>query len=1185
MSQEVIIITGKLLSLDERAPRLDKVVEAPIRKGNNNNNSKAQKHIKFKNHEKSINQSIGMVMNSNEDEPKHLTLKAKFSNNGKIEIVQVLIDSGATGNFIDSRYVQSMKLETFPIQNPINVLTIDGRLLSSGAITCQSKIEQFYIDNHVEDLTLNVINSPSYHIILGLPWLQKHNPSIDWKLKTIEFPSVYCKQYCKDFESNEIMIPREYKNYQSVFSSKQANTLPPHRPYDLTIDLIPNAKPRSGRVFELSENELRILRDYISEQLEKGFIRPSKSPYGFPLFFVPKKDGSVRPVVDYRELNKVTISNSYPLPLISEILNRLAKAKIYSKLDLKGAYNLVRIKEGDEYKTTFVTKYGSYEYLVMPFGLKNAPACFQNMMNHIFKDILDKYCVVYLDDILVYSDNLEEHINHVKNVLNILQNNNLCLKLEKCEFHKDMVDFLGYRISSSGITMDPSKLTSILQWDYPKSKRDIQVFLGFANFYRRFIKDYSLIAKPLTDSLKDSERFECNEGARKAMDELKNKFTTAPILIHPNLEKQFFIEADASDYAIGSVLMQIGNDNELHPIAFYSRKASPAEINYTIHDKELLAIKASFEEWRHFLIGTIEPVIVYSDHKNLEYFLSSRKLNRRQARWVIFLADFNFKICFRSGTSQTQADALSRQSSLRPKDGDDVSSIQENPLISKSQILNESINATLAISSVINNFKELLKESYQEDELFKRIKNGEKQKNYSIKDNMLYYKDKLVVSSSELQVELLKQYHDSPTSGHLGRKRTMDLISRHFWFPRMKEIIHRYVKTCEICQRIKASRHKPYGLLVQRNIPARPWLVVTLDFITDLPVSSGYSSILTVVDTFSKMAHFIPCSGKNVSAKETTILFLNNIIRIHGIPEQVISDRGPQFASRFWKELFLLLGTKVSLSSAYHPQSDGQSERVNQIIEQYLRAYVNYQQNNWVSYLTLAEIAYNNAMQESIRTSPFYCNYAFHPKFDFLLGNPVSITSSLPNVQDIASRLQSVYSRVSQSIQRSLELQKKQSDKKRLEPPQLQVGDLVMLNAKNIKTLRPCAKLDFKKLGPFKLLRKINNVTWKLQLPPSMKLSNSFHISLLEPYHASTFIDRPAHSSYPIIVDDQEEYAIEYIVDSRIKDGKLQYLVHWLGYPESERSWEPKENLVTENCQNQRVNEFHENFPNKPGPL
>ncbi|KAL7281605.1 hypothetical protein ACG7TL_004922 [Trametes sanguinea] len=464
-------------------------------------------------------------------------------------------------------------------------------------------------------------------------------------------------------------IPEEYHEFADVFSKSKADELPEHRPYDLKIELEPGATPPLGPIYSLSKVELDTLREYIDENLRSGFIRPSNSPCGAPVLSVKKKDGSLRLCVDYRGLNKITRKDRYPLPLVSDLLDTPWKARIYTKIDLRHAYNLVRIAPGDEWKTAFRTRYGSFEWLVMPFGLSNAPAAFQRFVNDIFSDLLDVCVIVYLDDILIYSDNPEQHREHVKEVLRRLRKNKLFARADKCEFHTNSVEYLGYILSPDGLTMSEAKVKAILDWPEPRKVRDIQAFLDFANFYRRFIPNYSEIVLPLTRLTRKSVLWDFNEDCRNAFNTLKKAFTTAPVLHHWEPDRPLTIETDASDYAIAGILSITSDSGELHPVAFHSRTLSGAELNYDTHDKELLAIFECFKTWRHYLEGSATPIDVVTDHKNLEYFATTKILTRRQARWSEFLSQFNFVIRFRPRKLGAKPDALTRRWDIYPKEG------------------------------------------------------------------------------------------------------------------------------------------------------------------------------------------------------------------------------------------------------------------------------------------------------------------------------------------------------------------------------------------------------------------------------------------------------------------------------------------------------------------------------------
>ncbi|KAK3515182.1 hypothetical protein QTP70_009592 [Hemibagrus guttatus] len=391
-------------------------------------------------------------------------------------------------------------------------------------------------------------------------------------------------------ECKPVTIPSCYQDLQEVFSKTKATQLPPHHPWDCAIDLLPNAMPPKSKIYPLSRPETQAMEDYIEEA---DFIRPSTSPAAAGFFFMEKKDRGLRPCIDYR---------------VPAALEQLREAKIYTKLDLSSAYNLIRLKEGDEWKTAFLTTRGHYEYRVMPYGLANAPAVFQSFINEIFRDILNKYVVAYIDDILIYSKSEEEHQGHVRTVLTRLLENQLYVKAEKCEFHVQRTSFLGYNVSCQGVEMGNSKITAVTEWPRPTTVKELQRFLGFANFYRHFIRNYSITAAPLTSLLKGKpSRLKWTENATQAFTNL-NSFTTTPILKHPDPNLPFVVEVDASDSGIGAVLSQRhGQPGKLFPCAYFSRKLMDAERNYDVGNKELLAMKVAIEEWRHWLEGSTHP--------------------------------------------------------------------------------------------------------------------------------------------------------------------------------------------------------------------------------------------------------------------------------------------------------------------------------------------------------------------------------------------------------------------------------------------------------------------------------------------------------------------------------------------------------------------------------------------------
>jgi transposase InsO family protein len=860
-------------------------------------------------------------------------------------------------------------------------------------------------------------------------------------------------------------IPSEYHDFLDVFSKEASNRLPEHRPYDLKIDIEGATSIPSGPIYSLSEPEQLALREYIQENLAKGHIRSASAPGGAPVLFVKKSDGSLRLCVDYRGLNKLTRKDRYPLPLISGQLDRLRSAKIFTKLDLRVGYSNVRIAAGDEWKTAFRSRYGTFEYLVMPFGLTNAPAAFQRFMNDIFSDLLDVYVVVYLDDIMIYSEDPEKHPEHVREVLRRLRAHDLFCKPEKCEFHANRIEFLGYVVSSEGILMDPGKVKAISDWPEPRNLRDVQSFLGFANFYRRFIHAYSDIVIPLTRLTRKSTTFVFTPECRSAFNALKSAFVSAPVLQHFNPSLPLTVETDASDYAVAAILSATLPSGELHPVAFHSRTLSPTELNYDTHDKELLAIFEAFTIWRHYLEGTTYTVDVITDHKNLEYFGTTKMLSRRQARWSEYLSGFNLLIRFRPGRLGTKPDALTRRYDVYPKEGDSGYA-RANPHNFKpifgSESLSASVRATYAEHSFLRAAQLMDYESLRSDILSGLTsdilaveisdKTPEPNSKWSRTDSgYLLYENRIYVPDvSDLRLRILRDKHDHPISGHPGQTKTVQLVAREFYWPNMRTMAQEYVRSCVSCGRNKARRHKPYGTLQPLPVPERPWHSISMDFIEQLPTSSGFTSILVIVDRLSKQAIFIP-STDTVTAIDIAQLFLIHVFSKHGIPSHISSDRGSEFVSHFFRSLGTVLNIKLHFTSGHHPSANGQAERVNQTLEQYLRFYCNYQQTNWSDLLPLAEFAYNNAPSETTGISPFFANKGYHPEFST---HPEREVTSL-QARHHAVDLKNLHAELKQQVAIAQERYSVSADSRRLPAPEFKVGEKAFVVAAHIRTTQP----------------------------------------------------------------------------------------------------------------------------------
>ncbi|KAH0610200.1 uncharacterized protein H6S33_011727 [Morchella sextelata] len=1133
-----------------------------------------------------------------------------------------LIDTGASGYaFIDESFVRHNNLIMTPLKMPRHIDVIDGRPIKSGKITHIVDVS-LDIHGHRETAPCFVTKLGHYPIVMGIPWMRRHDVTIRPKENLLVFDSQSCCQHCslsgtavivhgisiplpehhtvivsaieKSTIDIEQLVPKEFHHRLHMFKEYDASILPPHRSsHDIEIVLEEGKRPPYGPIYGLSQIELKALREYLDENLPKGFIRASESPAGAPILFVKKSDGTLRLCVDYRGLNAITIKNRYPLPLLKETLAKLSRAQYYTKLDLRWGYNQIRIAEGDEWKTAFRTRYGHFEYTVMPFGLANAPAIFQHWINDILRPYLDQFVTAYLDDILIYSETLSEHKEHIQKVLKVLDENHVHLKPEKCEFMVQETKYLGLILTPNGNRMDPEKVIDVLEWTTPTNLRDVQVFLGFANFYRRFILGYSKIVAPLTALTKKNVKFEWTDEREEAFQTLKKMFTTAPILAHFNPDRKIVIETDASDYVSAGILSQRDNEGILHPVAFFSKKHSPAECNYEIYDKELLAIIRCFEEWRHHLEGAQFPIEVLSDHRNLEYFMTTKLLNRRQARWSEFLSRFDFVIQFRPGKQGTKPDALTRRSGDLPKEGDERLTHQSQVILKRKNL---DTKLSLFAGSLSNEsaegastVEELFSKAYQVDsfpnKVLNMLRNGIRHSNKislaeCMKDNngRLLYRGMLYVpDDDDLRLRLLKEYHDKPSAGHPGRAKTLELLSREYYWPQMRKFVDQYIRNCNVCTRSKASHNAPYGILRPMPIPDGPWTDVSMDFVTDLPESDGYNAILVVVDRLTKMRHLIP-TIKEADSQEVARLYIDNVWKLHGLPDTMVSDRGTQFVAEFWRSLCDRLEISPKFSTAFHPQTDGQTERINAIMEQYLRSYVSYQQDDWVRWLPMAEFATNNHVSETTKVSPFYANSGRNPRITF---GPLEHgrTTAEDQANRIAREMKDVVDFLREEMFRAQRIQEESANRNRTPAPRYYLGDKVFLSTRHILTKRPSKKFDWKRIGPYSVKRIVNPYAYELELPRSMKIHPVFHVSLLSPEANDPLPGQQRLPPPPVEIEGEEEWEVEDILDSRKRRGRFEYLVRYMGYDEA--SWQPLSDLEHSP---EIIRRFHERYPEKPKP-
>uniref|UniRef100_A0A0W0FP87 Putative reverse transcriptase-rnase h-integrase n=1 Tax=Moniliophthora roreri TaxID=221103 RepID=A0A0W0FP87_MONRR len=591
-----------------------------------------------------------------------------------------------------------------------------------------------------------------------------------------------------------------------------------------------------------------------------------------PFFFVAKKEkGALQPTQDYRELNKGTIKNAYPLLLISELLDKLKGATMFMKLDLRNGYNNVRIKDRDQWKAAFKTNRGLFEPTVMFFGLSNSPATFQAFMNDILSDFMDEgWCVVYMDDILLFSKDQAKHQERMERLMRCLKKHNLFLKPEK---------------------------SGIAEWELPQTVKGVHVFLGFRNFYRKFIGKYAQLTRPLNNLLQKNQKFEWTKECQIAFNLLKAKFLLEPILVMPDVDKPFIIEADASKWATGTVLRQKGADGEWHPCGYLSKSLSPTERNYEIYDRELLAIYRALMEWRHYLMGGKFKVVILSDHKNLTYFHTAQKLNRRQARWSLSLSEFDLGLVHVPGKSITQADALSRRSNEQ----DEVDTDNEDIVLLPDRLFIKGIDLGMKEDII----ERLGPDDFHKSALEQLLQQGvppikSALSDWRINDGLLFFQDRVYVpNDTDLCQHVVQAIHEMPGMGHPGQWNTIEQVQRDFWWPEMARFIRSFVDSCVACQQSKINTY-PTRMPIQPIKPTPnsfPFQVCTMDLITDLPECDGMDSILVVVDHSSMKGVIFTLCTKTMDTTKIAELLIQHLYKRFGLLDHIISDRDPRFAA------------------------------------------------------------------------------------------------------------------------------------------------------------------------------------------------------------------------------------------------------------------------------------------------
>lgn len=814
-------------------------------------------------------------------------------------------------------------------------------------------------------------------------------------------------------------------------------------------------------------------RDEINKQIKQmetdGIIEPSNSPWNSPMILVPKKlDATGKPkfrlVVDYRKLNNITVGDKMPLPQIQDVLDRLGKSKYFTVLDLASGFHQIPLSEESKIKSAFSSDIGHWQYTKLPMGLKNSPPTFQRLMNNVLCNLVGLKCLVYLDDIIIFSVDIQEHSKRLREIFNRLRTHNLKLQPAKCEFLRKEVIYLGHKISELGVQPDERKIICVRNFPIPTNVKEIKSFLGLTGYYRNFIPDYSKIAKPITNLLKKDSKFEWKIECQEAFQKLKNILISEPILQYPDFDKPFTITCDASNYAVGSVLSQGDADKEL-PIAYSSRTLNKAEINYSTIEKELVAIMYGVKQFRPYIYG--RRFCIVTDHKPLTWLFSVKDPSSRLLRWRIKLDEFDYEIKYKSGKTNNNADALSRIKEMYllnvnknyknfetdfktkliinsrvkeingcildapnefnivieyPKNSEINDELTKNLLLkcNVSEITSDKhVLGDIAYTSFGNRYFVCLltREKGQDIPTYENIYaslcklrefcetnrlhkialsqigirankdslNWERIRamiRYVLKGSainvLIYLETKL---SDQDKQEVIRMHHDSLLSGHLGVHKTVKRIGGQIQWKGMKKDVQNYIKICKSCQKNKSSKknHIPMAITTTSH---KPFQKIFLDVVGRLPISyKNNSYILTIQDDLTKFLLAIPL--ENHQANTIAKAFVENFVCIHGIPASILTDNGPEFVSEIFSNVCKILKIDKSVSSPYHPQTNGGLEKTHRVIKEMLRHNVDKHAQNWCEHIPFVVFSFNSAVHESTKYQPY----------ELLYGNPVQIPS------------------------------------------------------------------------------------------------------------------------------------------------------------------------------------------------
>ena len=905
------------------------------------------------------------------------------------------------------------------------------------------------------------------------------------------------------------------------------------------INLEPGVKPIYVPPYRKSQKERQALNEEIEKMLQAGIIRTSKSPWSAPVVTQMKPDGTLRMCVDFRKLNAKTILNRQPIPLPKDIFDQLAGSQIFTKLDLKSGYWQIPMHEDSIPITAFSTQDGHYECMYMAFGLTNAPSHFAMIMRTTYYEV--KCAKTFFDDITTHSANFDTHLEDLKTVFECLRKSNLKLNFKKCEWFQDEIFLLGHVINGTNLKMNPKKVDAVKSALAPKNIKHVQKFIGLANYYRRFIKQFSHIAKPLYDLLKKNRKWSWGEIEQNAFNTLKDKLCEYPIVRLPDIERPFILHTDASNIAIGAILAQKDDNNAEYVIEYASKSLKSFEMNFGITEKECLAVVWAIKYFHYYLFGVKFTVV--TDHSALHWLLTLKKdPTGRLARWSTILQSYKFEVIHRKGKLHNNVDAISRPVLLAQA-------------ISNSELTEFEMDAN---TKNIDPYDDSALIYYLENGKFKTgISKKQKQRinklaeKYKIKNNKLYHineTEEKEVPRKEERLKLTKAAHEF---GHFQSKATYDRLGEEYYWPKMMKDVETIVKNCNICIRNEPKRimNNPAIALPITGLFDR----VGIDLVFGLKETpDGYKGILLVTDYLSKYPYAAPIKSKtaNEIAEQLWIY-----ITIFGPPKEMLSDQGPEFLNKIVEELAKITGIKRSVTAPYHPRTNGLVERFNQTLINMLRKFTDSQPDEWIYWLPFSLLSYRTKVHETTNISPY--QLVFSKRMNHFKDWKIENTNTeelelIQRANEIRNQYESVLPNTLDIIEKKQEKQKKYQNQNQnnLKEP-LKIGTMVYIRNMKIKN-----KLEPLSTGPFKISNQDENGNYILENAKGKKLKG-------KGYPPCQLIVSTATNANESSITDEENFEVEDILDCKLKRGIRYYLVKWKDYSEEDNSWVKESNFDT----------------------